>query len=230
MPFSIDRFLPWGRLLDEYRAMFGLDRADMRRRIFGGGDGPASFNAEMSLNGHAVVSVNPLYGESRTANGKRIEETLDEMMSQLRGNSGDFVWTQVRSIAELGCSRMYAMCRFLPDSPRGKLERRSVQASLPDLPSGDGEFDLALSSQCLFLCSQELDLRFHVGALAGMLFVAAEVRVYPLLKNGGVLSPHIRRVVETFVSQGVEASVERVAYEFQRGGNQLSRLRRTPPA
>ena len=90
--------------------MFGLNEAAIHRRILGCGDGPASFNAEMSRNGHAVVSV------------------------------------------------------------------------------------------------------------------------HPLLQNGGVQSPHVQGVVETFVSQGIEASVERVAYEIQRGGNQLLRLRRTLPA
>ncbi len=229
MPFSIDRIVPWGRSLDEYRAMFGLDGADMRRRILGCGDGPASFNAEMSRNGHAVVSVDPLYGESAAAIKTRIDETFDEVMAQMRDHFQDFVWTQVRSVEEVGRSRMDAMHKFLADFPRGKLEGRYVQASLPDLPFGDTEFDLALSSHFLFLYSQELDLQFHVEALAEMLRVAAEVRVFPLLQNGGVPSPHVPGVIETFVSRGVEASVEPVAYEFQRGGNQLLRLRRTPP-
>ena len=226
MAFSIDRIVPWGRSLDEYRAMFGLDEADMRQRILGCGDGPASFNAEMSRNGHAVVSVDPLYGESADAIETRIEETFAEVMEQMRDHSHDFVWTHVRSVEELGRIRMEAMHGFLADFPRGKLEGRYVQASLPNLPVGDAEFDLALSSHFLFLYSQELDLRFHVRALAEMLRVAEEVRVFPLLQNGGVLSPHVQGVLETFVSQGVEASVESVAYEFQRGGNQLLRLRR----
>ena len=58
----------------------------------------------------------------------------------------------------------------------------------------------------------------------------AVVSVYPLLQIGGVQPPFVQGVVETFVSQSIEASVERVAYEFQRCGNQLLRLRRTPPA
>ena len=105
-----------------------------------------------------------------------------------------------------------------------------MKACLPNLPFGEGAFDPALSSHFLFLYSQELDLRFHVTALAEMLRVASEVRVFPLLQSSGVLSSHVQAVIETFVSRGVEASVEPVAYEFQRGGNHLLRLRRTPPA
>ena len=32
MPFSIDRVVPWGRSLDEYRAMFALSEGDLTRR------------------------------------------------------------------------------------------------------------------------------------------------------------------------------------------------------
>lgn len=48
MPFSIDRVIPWGRTLAEYRAMFDLSESDLCGRILGCGDGPASFNAEMT--------------------------------------------------------------------------------------------------------------------------------------------------------------------------------------
>ena len=64
MPFSIDRVVPWGRSAPEYQAMFALDEADLGGRILGCGDGPASFNAEMSAQGRAVVSVDPLYAVS----------------------------------------------------------------------------------------------------------------------------------------------------------------------
>ena len=56
MPFSIDRVMPWGRSLEEYRAMFSLSEDDLARRILGCGDGPASFNAELSVRGGSVVS------------------------------------------------------------------------------------------------------------------------------------------------------------------------------
>ena len=61
MPFSIERVVPWGRSLDEYRAMFSLSEGDLTRRILGCGDGPASFNAELSARGGNVVSVDPLF-------------------------------------------------------------------------------------------------------------------------------------------------------------------------
>jgi hypothetical protein len=53
--------VPWGRSYDEYVRMFALSERDLALPIVGCGDGPAAFNAEMSLRGHRVVSVDPLY-------------------------------------------------------------------------------------------------------------------------------------------------------------------------
>ena len=141
MPFSIDRVVPWGRSAAEYRAMFGFDESNLGGGILGCGDGPASFNAEMSAQGHTVVSVDPLYAVSAAAIERRVEETFDEVMDQMRQNAEEFVWTHVPSVDELGRRRMAAMRRFLADYARGKAEGRYVEASLPELPFDDGTFD-----------------------------------------------------------------------------------------
>jgi hypothetical protein len=44
--FTLERVVPWGRSFDEYRRMFVLSSDDLRLRILGCADGPASFNAE----------------------------------------------------------------------------------------------------------------------------------------------------------------------------------------
>ena len=142
--------------------MFDLDEADLGGRILGCGDGPASFNAELSAHGHSVVSVDPLYSVSAAAIERRIERTFGQVMDQMRRNQADFVWTHVPSIEELGRRRMTAMRRFIADYPRGKTENRYLAASLPELPFDDGAFDLALSSHLLFLYSEQLDLDFHL--------------------------------------------------------------------
>ena len=226
MPFSIDRVVPWGRSFAEYQAMFSLDQTDLGGLILGCGDGPASFNAEMSAKGHAVVSVDPLYSATAAAIERRVDETFDEVMDQMRRHSDDFVWTHIPSVAELGRRRMASMRRFIADYARGRAEGRYVDASLPDVPFYDGAFDLALSSHLLFLYSEQLDMALHVRALEEMLRVATEVRVFPLLQIGGTPAPHVAGVVEVFRSRGANATVEPVEYEFQKGGNQMLRLRR----
>lgn len=210
----------------EYRAMFDLSESDLHRRILGCGDGPASFNAEMSAQGRTVISVDPLYGVPQHSIERQVKETFDVVMKQVRENQQDFVWTHVPSIPELGRRRMGAMRMFLSDFPQGKVEGRYVDASLPTLPFRDGEFDMALSSHFLFLFSRQFDLAFHVSALQEMLRVASEVRVFPLLQVGGAPSPHVHGVIETFRPQGFQASIEAVPYEFQRGGNKMMRIGR----
>ena len=226
MSFSIDRVVPWGRSAAEYQAMFSLDEADLGGRILGCGDGPASFNAELSAQGRAVVSVVPLYALSPAAIERQIERTFVEVMDQVHRNKDFFVWTHVPSIEELGRRRMTAMRRFIADYSRGKIENRYVDASLPDLPFDNGSFDLALSSHFLFLYSEQLDLDFHLRALEEMLRVAKEVRVFPLLQLGGMASPHVEEIVDAFGSRSAVAAVETVAYEFQKGGDRMLRLRR----
>ena len=226
MPVSIDQVVPWGRTLAEYQAMFSLSPADLRRRILGCGDGPASFNAELTARGRTVVSVDPLYAVPGAAIERRVQETFTMMMDQVRRNANDFVWTHVPSIAELGRRRLGAMRRFVSDYASGIAEGRYVEGAVPDLPFADDTFDLALSSHFLFLYSEQFDLGFHLDALRELLRVAAEVRAFPLLQLGGAASPHVPEVVETMHSEGVRATVEPVPYEFMRGGDHMLRLHR----
>ena len=226
MPFTIDGVVPWGRTMAEYSGMFNLGERDLGGRILGCGDGPASFNAEMSARGYSVVSIDPLYAFSGEAIERRVEETYDIIVEQLARNMDDFVWTYVPSLPALGERRMWAMRKFLDDFGLGLREGRYLDASLPDLPFEDDSFDLALSSHFLFLYSEEFDLAFHVRALEEMLRVAPEARVFPLLQVGGAPSPHIEGVMNAFTARDFQARIEEVPYEFQRGGNRMLRLRR----
>lgn len=206
--------------------MFSLSEGDLACRILGCGDGPASFNAELSARGGSVVSVDPLYRFSAPAIERRVQQTFPTMMAQTGANRGDFVWTHVRSLEDLGRRRMAALHGFLADFEAGRRSGRYVEAALPVLPFADDAFDLALSSHFLFLYSAQFDLDFHVAALREMLRVAGEVRVFPLLQLGGAPSPHVPGVRVALAAPGVRVTVEPVPYEFQRGGNRMLRLHR----
>jgi hypothetical protein len=56
--------------------------------------------------------------------------------------------------------------------------------------------------------------------------VAREVRIFPLLSLDGDRSPFVETVRETLTGSGKVVSLELVPYEFQRGGNQMMRIRR----
>jgi len=121
--------------------------------------------------------------------------------------------------------RMAAMSTFLDDYEQGRREGRYVVAGLPSLPFADGAFDLALCSHFLFLYSQQRDAAFHVESMRELCRVAREVRVFPLLALGGHRSPHLDSVGATLTDHGRHVTIEWVAYEFQRGGNEMLRVR-----
>ena len=57
----LDRVVPFGRSKTEYELMFALTESDRLKSIVGIGDGPASFNAEMTVAGYQVTSIDPIY-------------------------------------------------------------------------------------------------------------------------------------------------------------------------
>ena len=79
--FTLDRVAPWGRSFEEYRRMFALSDRDLRLRILGCADGPASFNAESTRRG-TVVSIDPLYRLDAQTIRDRIAATYDQMLEQ----------------------------------------------------------------------------------------------------------------------------------------------------
>lgn len=221
MGFTLDTVVPWGRSYEEYIAMFGLMEADLDLRILGCGDGPAGFNAELTKRGGTVVSVDPIYAFDAAQIRRRVADTYDTVMAQMRKNSSDYVWNVISSVEELGCVRMAAMDTFLSDYETGKNDGRYIAGELPSIPFESGTFDITISSHFLFLYSEHLSAEFHLRALREMLRVAREVRVFPLLTLDGAKSPHVNFVTKGLSTHGCSIEVKRVSYEFQRGGNEM---------
>jgi hypothetical protein len=222
--FTLDKVVPWGRSYDEYCRMFDLSADDLHKRILGCGDGPAGFNAVATARGVSVVSCDPLYAFCAAEIRARIDETAAGVLAQTEQNRDQFVWTDITSIEALHRVRMDAMELFLADYETGKSQGRYVDAALPHLPFGDNAFDLALCSHFLFLYSEQLGEQFHHSAALELARIADEVRVFPLLALGGNPSRFLPGVMSLLQAAGYEVSVEPVAYEFQRGGNEMMRI------
>jgi len=225
--FTLDQVVPWGRSFDEYCRMFALTERESGLRILGCGDGPASFNSEMTRRGGRVVSCDPIYRYDANQIKARIAATYDEVLDQARQNADEFVWTSIRSVEELGRLRMAAMQDFLEDYPLGRAAGRYIDAALPNLPFEDQAFDLALCSHFLFLYSAQLGESFHQSAVREMSRVSREIRIFPLLALGATPSRLVAPIAEACRAQGFHVSIENVSYEFQRGGNQMIRIDRS---
>jgi hypothetical protein len=76
-----------------------------------------------------------------------------------------------------------AMCDFLSDYPRGKLEARYMAESAPILSFPDDSFGLAVVSHFLFLYSDHLDLRFHIDPIP-IRKILTIVILFVILKTG----------------------------------------------
>lgn len=224
--FTLSSVVPWGRSFEEYRRMFALTDADLASRILGCGDGPAGFNAEATRGGGRIVSCDPLYQFDAAQIRQRIVDTSAEVIAQARQNAHEFVWDDaIPDVDALERVRMAAMTTFLDDYEAGRREGRYVDAELPALPFPSDSFDLALCSHFLFLYSTHHDVAFHVYSMEELCRVAREVRVFPLLALGGQPSAHVAGVTTELEDRGLTVTIERVPYEFQRGGNEMLRVR-----
>ncbi len=224
MAFELKNTVPWGRNLDEYKNMFSLTDSDLNKRIISFGDGPASFNYEMTLKGKDVTSVDPVYKFSEDELKQRIEETKDIVIEQTQNNLNNFIWTTIMNVKELERIRLSAMENFLQDFEKGKNEHRYINHELPNLTEfKEKTFDIALSSHFLILYSQ-LGLDFHIASIKEMLRVANEIRIFPLLNLDAVKSEVLDGIIEYFQSDCI-ITIDLVDYEFQKGGNQMLKIK-----
>ncbi|MBN2736446.1 MAG: hypothetical protein JXR70_05655 [Spirochaetales bacterium] len=220
MKYQISSVVPWGRNLNEYKKMFSLSEADLDKKIIGFGDGPASFNCEMTRLGKQVVSLDPVYQVSKQEIQQRILESKDEVIDQTRKNMENFTWKNIKSVEELESIRMKAMELFVSDFEKGKTEGRYVAHSLPGAtPYGPMEWDLGLSSHFLILYSQ-LGLDFHIDSIIEMLRVCKEIRIFPLLDLDARPSSVVEDVIECF-KRDYRVKIVEVDYEFQKAGNKM---------
>ena len=223
---KLEEVVPWGRTLEEYKSMFSLSETDLNAKILGCGDGPASFNAEMTELGHSVVSIDPVYQFSAEQIEQRVRATYEPVISQVKQNFSNYIWKNFKDADELGKARLSAMERFLSDYESGKNIGRYLYQSLPSLECVDDQFELCVCSHLLFLYSEQLSLDFHIASIHELLRIASEVRIFPLLKLNGEPSSYLESVLEDLSDKGCSVEVQSVAYEFQKGGNQMLRISR----
>lgn len=229
MSIKLETVIPWGRSLAEYIQMFDLTPNNLKLKILDCAGGPASFNTQMTHQGYKVISCDPVYQFSADEIAQRIQDTYQTVIEGVKATREDFVWKDIQSPEYLGEIRMAAMQQFLDDFPIGIEQKRYITAELPVLPFDDNSFDLALCSHFLFTYSDLLSQDFHLASIQELCRVATEVRIFPLLNNfSKQISPLLPLVTKELAAQGYNLEIKQVSYEFQKGGNQLLRVWRTP--
>jgi hypothetical protein len=219
---AIQNVLPWGRSFSEYERMFSLSTEDLSKIILGCGDGPASFNGEMTRQGHNVVSIDPIYQFTKEQIANRIDEALPLIIENTKEYLDRYNWAPpISNLDDLVRVRMAAMNQFLGDFDTGVKENRYRCEMLPNLPFDDQEFELALCSHFLFTYSVQLDLNTHLEHIREMCRVANEVRIFPIVDMDGNPSPHIEPVITALGADGCVVTRRKVDYDYQIGGNEM---------
>jgi hypothetical protein len=216
----LDRVVPFGRSKTEYELMFALTESDRLISIIGIGDGPASFNAEMTAAGYQVTSIDPIYQFIGSEIKSRFDACVDTIIEQVRNTPNNWVWSYHKSPEDLRANREKAIAIFLEDYDRGKIEGRYLNAELPKLYFQDKQFQLALCSHFLFLYSEHLSFEFHLESIRELCRIAEEVRIFPLLNLAQARSPYIEEICNTLAKEGINSEIIPVPYELQKGGNQ----------
>jgi hypothetical protein len=224
MSVQLHQIIPWGRSLDEYRCMFALTESDLSGRILGCGDGPASFNAELTQLGHTIVSCDPIYAFTPAQILERFEASIDPVMSQVRAHPQNYVWTYHRSPDDLLNTRKRVIRTFLSDYEKGLAQGRYIIAELPTLPFATQSFDLAVSSHLLFLYSRLLSLEFHLRSILELCRVSKETRLFPITTLECEISPHLEPLMTQLQQHGLKVELIKVDYQLQRNGNQMLRI------
>ncbi len=226
MAIKLEKVIPFGRSLDEYRRMFVLSDDDLNKNIVGVGDGPASFNAEIFAGGKFIVSVDPLYVFHADEIEMQFNKVVDNIFAQLKASPDDWVWSYHQSPELLRKYRVNVLRRFVADLEKGRSEGRYIVGELPRLHFDDNQFDIAVCSHFLFLYSDHYTYEFHRDSILEMLRVAPEVRIFPLLTLMLEKSPYVQRLIGELTACGFSLRVEKVDYELQRGGNEMLRIQK----
>ena len=219
---NLENVVPWGRNLEEYKNMFLLSDEDLHSSILGCGDGPSSFNFELSAQNLNVTSIDPIYQFTKDEIQQRINETSSVVSKQLAENKNDFVWKNIKSVDELIDIRLTAMSNFIKDYENGKNEKRYIHNKLPKLSFDNNSFNLVLSSHFLFLYSEHFDLQFHIDSILEMCRVSKkEVRIFPLLDLKNQKSEYLDSILDVLTNRGFETKIIKTNYEFQKGANEM---------
>lgn len=225
MAFELKNVVPWGRTLEEYIQIFKLTDSDLKSKIISFGDGPASFNSEMTKRGKTVVSLDPIYQFSEHELKQRIAETKETVIKQMKANQENFIWKNIKNVSELEQIRMHAMKNFLEDFELGKKQERYIYHELPNPTIYNNlEYDLGLSSHFLILYSQ-LGIDFHIKAITEMLRICREIRIFPILNLNAEESEVLEDII-TYFNDDFTVNIECSDYEFQKGGNKMLVIKR----
>jgi len=226
---DLERIVFIGRTFEEYLRMFNLTKADLvGQQILDCPAGACSFTAKANELGGDTTAADIAYYYSSDELADKGLQDIEHAMCELDKVKDNFVWDYFKSIEGLTQARNEALIDSTKD--RRLTPQRYVPVVLPELPFSDKAFDLTLSAHFLFMYSDRLDYEFHLKTVNELMRVTREeLRIFPLVDLSCERYEHLDRLVDELVSQGFTTEIIDVPYEFQKGANQMLRIRRQKP-
>ncbi|MFI9362767.1 class I SAM-dependent methyltransferase [Kitasatospora sp. NPDC053057] len=209
------------RSFAEYRAMFALTDRDLDQRILDCPGGAASFVAEAGQRGIDVVAVDREYALHREELGLLVERETSFKRELLAQETAGYARAWYADADDM--IRQWTANSRLFRADIAARPERYLAGSLPELPFPDRSFDLVLSSHLVFSYGNRLGEEFQRSALLELARVARrEVRLFPLMVyDTGERYRGLDRLREELAGFGIGSRVERVAYEFQPGDDEM---------
>lgn len=204
----------------EYRAMFDLDdlATDAVLDCCAGG---AGFTAEL---GGTATALDPVYALGRVKLSELIEDGSRGAYALSEEHAEHFDWSWYGDPARQAALRVDAAQRFLADL--ADRPGHYVAGDLHHLPFADNSFDLALCSHLLFTWSDVFDADWHRRAIAELVRVGREVRIFPtVVQKTGAPVPFLPMLRADFAARGVSSRLVKVPFMFQVGVDEMLVLR-----
>lgn len=221
---NLDDFVFIGRTFDEYMRMFDLREQDLAgTRILDCPGGACSFTAHATLRGATVVAADILYGLSEELLVEKSSFDLARLRQGMAVAKEDYVWDEFGDLDGQIRIREIALQDFIRDYQTNR--QRYVEASLPEIPFCDNQFDTVLSAHFLFCYAEIVGIDVHIATMKEFLRVCTkEVRIFPLVSSGGAVHPFLTELVAELTLLGHTAEIVHVPYEFQRGADEMLRI------
>jgi hypothetical protein len=211
------------RAFAEYEAFFALSSADLSGRVLDCAAGASGLAAGLRARGGRATALDPAYARGTDALLADAHASVTQGAALVAAHADRFVWDWYGTPGRKEAMRRDALAAFTADL---RVHPDTyVAGALPDLPFRDDAFGLALCSHLLFTWSDTFGEEWHRRALRGLLRVAREVRVFPLVvQSTGEEVPFLPRLLDGLRTDGYGVEVRRVPYEFQRGADRLLAL------
>ncbi|MFX1276336.1 MAG: hypothetical protein ACFFBP_01200 [Promethearchaeota archaeon] len=222
---NLDKVALIGRRFKEYYKIFRLSDFNSNYiKILDVGSGVSSFCAEAQKFGMNVTAIDPIYEYDAHQLEEKCAKDLDLVIKELNGVEHLYIWNIFKTKEDLKDQRKEAYKIFIHHYKNNR-KKFYISETLPKTSFENKQFDVIISSHLLFLYDHLFDYSFHEDAIKEMLRIASrEIRLFPLVNLYGKSSRRLDGILEYLDLNDIEWFIEKVDYEFIRGGNEMMRI------